>query len=93
MTGKSTFKRPTAEQLKSHIELHMKYTLCKQIKEASKEHLFTALALAVRDLCIDQMFKTAERHAKRAQKRVYYLSQEYLIGRLLENNLHNFHAE
>ena len=90
MTTKYAYKRPTAEQLQHHIELHMKYTLCKQISEASKEHLFTALALAVRDLCIDQMFKTAERHSQKAKKRVYYLSQEYLIGRLLENNLHNF---
>ncbi len=84
------FKKPTPETLAYHIELHMKYTLCKQMKEATKEHLFTALALAVRDWCIDQLFETAARHSKKDPKRVYYLSLEYLIGRLLENNLHNF---
>lgn len=83
-------KKLTPEVIAYHIELHMKYTLCKQMKEATKEHLFTALALAIRDWCIDQMFETAARHSKKDPKRVYYLSMEYLIGRMLENNLHNF---
>lgn len=90
MPAKATFKRPTADQLAKLIEWHMKYTLCKQMKEATKDLLFTALALAVRDLSIDQMFATAARHSKKNPKRVYYLSVEYLIGRLLGNNLHNF---
>ena len=87
---KGSFKKPTADDMARLIEWHMKYTLCKQMSEATKEHLFTALALAVRDLCIDQMFQTAARHSKKDPKRIYYLSLEYLIGRLLENNLHNF---
>lgn len=87
---KQKIKKTTPEVLAHHIELHMKYTLCKQMREATKEHLFTALALSVRDLCIDQMFETAARHSKKDPKRIYYLSMEYLIGRLLENNLHNF---
>ena len=90
MKKKALFKKPTADEMAAMIEWHMKYTLCKQMSEASKEHLFTALALAVRDLCVNQMFSTAERHGKKNPKRVYYLSLEYLIGRLLENNLHNF---
>ena len=90
MSVKTAFKKPTAQEMARLIEWHMKYTLCKQMSEATKEHLFTALALAVRDLCIDQMFATAARHSSKDPKRVYYLSLEYLIGRLLENNLHNF---
>ena len=86
----SKLKTLTPENLATHMELHMKYTLCKQMKEATKEHLFTALALSIRDWCIDQMFETAARHSKKDPKRIYYLSMEYLIGRLLENNLHNF---
>ncbi len=89
-SSKTAFKKPTAEEMARLIKWHMKYTLCKQIGEATKDHLFTALALAVRDLCIDQMFVTANRHSTKDPKRIYYLSLEYLIGRLLENNLHNF---
>ena len=79
----------TAEELKSLIEWHIKYSLSKQVSEAHKSHLFTALALAVKDLAIDGMFETARRN-KKAKKRVYYLSLEYLLGRLLTNNLSNF---
>lgn len=82
-------KKPTAEDLAYLIEWHLKYSLSKRVCEADKDHIFTALAMAVRDLCIDGMFKTAARHEEKDPKRVYYLSLEYLLGRLLSNNLHN----
>ncbi len=83
-------KKPTAKDLQHLIEWHLKYSLCKRVCEAHKEHLFTALALAVRDLCVDGMFKTAARHSEKNPKRIYYLSLEYLLGRLLPNNMYNF---
>lgn len=83
-------KKPTAKDLQHLIEWHLKYSLCKRVCEAHKEHLFTALALAVRDLCVDGMFKTAARHSSKNPKRIYYLSLEYLLGRLLPNNMYNF---
>lgn len=82
-------KKPTAADLEKLIIWHLKYSLCKRVCEAHKEHLFTALALSVRDLCVDRMFKTAARHAEKDSKRVYYLSLEYLLGRLLPNNMYN----
>lgn len=82
-------KKPTAQDLEKLIIWHLKYSLCKRVCEAHKEHLFTALALSVRDLCVDGMFKTAARHASKDCKRVYYLSLEYLLGRLLPNNMYN----
>ena len=82
--------KPTAKQLQKLIEWHIKYSLSKRVCEADKDHLFTALAMAVRDLCIDGMFETAARHEKADSKRVYYLSLEYLLGRLLPNNLYGF---
>ena len=80
----------TAKQLQERIEFHVKYSLSKRVCEAHKEHLFLALAMAIRDLCIDNMFETAKRHQSKDPKRVYYLSLEYLLGRLLPNNLYNF---
>ena len=82
-------KKPTAVDLEKLIIWHLKYSLCKRVCEAHKEHLFIALALSVRDLCVDGMFKTAARHAAKDCKRVYYLSLEYLLGRLLPNNMYN----
>lgn len=82
--------KPTAKQLQKLIEWHIKYSLSKRVCEADRDHLFTALAMAVRDLCIDGMFETAARHEENDPKRVYYLSLEYLLGRLLPNNLYSF---
>ena len=47
------------------------------------------IALAVREFAMDRMYQTIARYNKANSKRVYYLSIEYLIGRSLENNLHN----
>lgn len=80
----------TAQKLQSLIEWHIKYSLSKQVCEAHRSHLLAALSLAVRDLCVDRMFETAARYKKKASKRMYYLSMEYLLGRLLSNNLINF---
>ena len=44
-THRKTKSKPTAKDLAHLIEWHLKYTLSKQVCEASKEHLFTALAL------------------------------------------------
>lgn len=79
----------TAEMIAEKIERLMKYTLCKQVCEASKEDLFTALALAVREIAVDHMYATANLYAQKNPKRVYYLSMEYLLGRSLVNNLDN----
>lgn len=87
---KTNIKKPTAQELQRLIEWHIKYSLSKRVCEADKDHLFTALAMAVRDLCIDGMFQTAARHEKDDPKRIYYLSLEYLLGRLLPNNLYSF---
>lgn len=95
MTKKTTeckspeLPKVTAEMIAEKIERLMKYSLCKQVCEASKEDLFTALALAVREIAADRMYETASRYAKANPKRVYYLSVEYLLGRSLVNNLDN----
>jgi len=78
-----------AQNLGCIIEHYLKYYIGKQVKEATKEDLFTSLALAVREVAADGMFNTVALQETRDPKRVYYLSLEYLIGRSLENNLHN----
>ena len=78
-----------AQHLALIVEHYLKYYLGKQVKEAAKDDLFTALALAVREIAADGMFNTAARYEQEDPKRVFYLSVEYLIGRSLENNLHS----
>lgn len=76
-------------RLKLSIEHYIKYFIGKRTCELTKEEAFEAIALAVREFAMDKMYQTIARYNKAGTKRVYYLSIEYLIGRSLENNLHN----
>lgn len=76
-------------RLKLSIEHYIKYFIGKRACELTKEEALQAIALAVREFAMDKMYQTIARYNKAGSKRVYYLSIEYLIGRSLENNLHN----
>ena len=76
-------------RLKLSIEHYIKYFIGKRICEISKDEALEAIALAVREFAMDKMYETIARYNHYNSKRIYYLSIEYLIGRSLENNLHN----
>ncbi len=75
--------------LKLSIEHYIKYFIGKRACELTKEEALYAISLAVREFAMDEMYSTIARYNENSSKRVYYLSIEYLIGRSLENNLHN----
>ena len=52
-----------------------------------------ALSHAIRDLVVDPWFDTTRRIYTEDRKRVYYLSMEFLIGRLLEDAVLNLGLE
>lgn len=76
-------------RLKLSIEHYIKYFIGKRTCEVTKEEALYAISLAVREFAMDEMYNTMARYNEKSAKRVYYLSIEYLIGRSLENNLHN----
>ena len=76
-------------RLKLSIEHYIKYFIGKRTCEIDKDEALEAIALAVREFAMDKMYETIARYNKCNSKRIYYLSIEYLIGRSLENNLHN----
>ncbi len=76
-------------RLKLSIEHYIKYFIGKRTTEINKDEALEAIALAVREFAMDKMYETMARYNKVNSKRIYYLSIEYLIGRSLENNLHN----
>ena len=68
---------------------HLHFTLARPIEDATNDELWTATCYAVRDRLLDRFMKTQKAHGKAKARRAYYLSMEYLMGRLLTNNLYN----
>lgn len=79
----------TTESMKASILNHLRYTLARDPENATKDEWWTATCYAVRDRLLDRFMKTQEVHYKKKVRRAYYLSLEYLMGRLLVNNLHS----
>ncbi|NNF23218.1 MAG: glycogen/starch/alpha-glucan phosphorylase [Rhodobacteraceae bacterium] len=75
--------------LRDSILTHLKYALGKDAGHASLYDWRTALSLAVRDRIVDPWFASTRATYEGHEKRVYYLSMEFLIGRLLEDNMVN----
>ncbi|MDQ1329874.1 MAG: glycogen phosphorylase, partial [Thermodesulfobacteriota bacterium] len=68
---------------------HLEYSLSKDQYTATDRDLYLSLALSARDRLIERWIRTQQLYYNNDVKRVYYLSAEYLMGRLLVNNLIN----
>ncbi|MBC3517312.1 glycogen/starch/alpha-glucan phosphorylase [Neobittarella massiliensis] len=61
----------------------------KTLENATKEELYKASAICIRDEIIDKWVAANAQVEKRGLKRVYYMSAEFLMGRAYTNNLVN----
>jgi len=75
------------EIFRSLILRHLISTLARPAELATPRDWWVATALAVRDRIHDRMIRTQAVHNSENLRRVYYLSLEYLMGRLFESNL------
>src|SRR5688572_15094264 len=80
---------PGAAQLRDAILAKLTYSLGKDRASASSHDWFLACALAVRDGVIDRWMHSTRQTYAENKKRVYYLSVEFLLGRLLFDTLGN----
>jgi starch phosphorylase len=90
-------KKPTAKPavdsqvaaFRDAILRHLKSTFARDRVTATRNDWWMATCMAARDQMLERYIDTQAQHASKNVRRVYYLSLEYLMGRVLTNNLVN----
>ena len=77
------------EALASEILEKLTYSIGKDPIVARPHDWLTATVLTVRDRVIDIWMESTRETWRNSQKRVYYFSMEFLIGRLLRDSMSN----
>jgi starch phosphorylase len=83
------FKSTDPACLVDYFRHHLEYSLGKDEYSTTPRDLFKSLAMTVRDLLFERWIETQQTYYQKAAKRLYYLSLEFLIGRMLSNALIN----
>ena len=78
-----------SDVLRTQILRHLTFTLARDPRTATTRDWWISTAMAVRDHILEGFIGTMGVHNEKNVRRVYYLSLEYLMGRLLVSNLHN----
>lgn len=68
---------------------HLTFSLAKDAYSATQRDKFDAVVLSVRDQLSERWIKTQQKYYQVNAKRVYYMSLEFLLGRLLNSYVNN----
>ncbi len=82
-------KDMTPKGIQLSFQVNREYTMAKDQYTATSFDNYLALAIAIRDRLVERWIMTQQDYHKKNKKRVYYLSMEFLIGRLLGNYILN----
>ena len=83
------FTPPHDAALRRSVEYHLRHTAGKAPASATVADWRLAVSRTIRDLVIAPWFDTSRQVRAENRKRVYYLSMEFLVGRLLEDAVAN----
>ncbi len=79
----------TKEDLAQSFQDNILFAQAKLMEQATLMDKYFAQAIGVKERLIERWVATQKTYANKKAKRVYYLSAEFLMGRLLANNLLN----
>lgn len=75
---------------KEAVVRHLHSTLGTDENKANNHAWFKAISAAIQELVLERLRKTQKNHYINDTRAVHYFSAEFLMGRLLSNNMHNF---
>ncbi|MGB7344212.1 MAG: glycogen/starch/alpha-glucan phosphorylase [Pirellulaceae bacterium] len=98
MTDTSTQSKATSNgallgPLPTELRRHLLYTLGQNEDDTSLHYSYQAAAIAVRDRISQPWLETREKFATTQERRVHYLSLEFLLGRSLNNAVQNLELD
>jgi starch phosphorylase len=82
-------KALNSTSIKEDIQDHLRFTLAKDEFSRTEWDLYRSVVLSILDRLHDRWIDTQQKYYKSDAKRVYYISMEFLIGRMLDNALIN----
>ena len=80
---------PAKTDIEDYILDRLKFSLARDRQTASKRDWWIATAKAVQSFIIERMIETQTVHHEKNVRRVYYLSLEFLMGRLFVNSMYS----
>ena len=83
----------TANKMRELIKGKLNRFFGVEENECTKETLYKAVVLTVKDILLEKRQKYHEVTKKDHSKKVYYLCMEFLLGRSLKNNVYNLNLE
>ncbi len=89
VTRKGSGGPQTAAELKASVLAELTYSVGKIPEVATSRDWYLAVAFATRDLIVERWMESTNAVYADGRKRVYYLSLEFLIGRLLFDAMTN----
>ncbi|CAF3999313.1 unnamed protein product, partial [Rotaria magnacalcarata] len=81
------------QAVKKIFNCHLHYTVVKDRDVATERDYYSSLAYTVRDHLVGRWIRTQQHDFETNEKRVYYLSMEYFMGRTLRNCMINLRIE
>ncbi|MBO9492824.1 glycogen/starch/alpha-glucan phosphorylase [Thalassotalea sp. G20_0] len=85
----SSVRNMDTVQIEQGIRRHLEQSLGVEPEEATPGDYWESLSLLAREINLDRTRNTRRDEKDQGARRVYYLSLEFMVGRLLGNNLHN----
>lgn len=86
----TAIKKPlTAVQFKKKVLQHLNFTSSQTNYQQDPTAVLRAVCLTVNEVVYEKLTETNKYHKEHKSRSINYLSLEYLMGRMLSNNLHN----